>query len=400
MSTKYQADVTFEGNVTVSGTFTAAGVPTLQGLTLLVNGNAAAGTDEDPAIALLGGDGGSELIRTTIGQDSSADKAFVKMQGGAAGATEKSMTLHVGAIATVASVNSTLVLEAGASAANKPASLVNTGSTGVLAIAATTGVTIDAATSLAVGNASTNPTFSQLGTGQVSFAGNVNAPAGVDVNADSQALTVGASADLSISHNGTDTLVVNTTGHLRIDNQATTGKIQVDLGTNDGNTAFEVRNNSGSVVASITAAGVSTGFGSTVYMQSAEYASVLARGSSNTNILYASVTRTAAGSGCFTATTSAANGTYIQATRNCWVTVSLSLNRASGTAWIKTAAALSNTLNAGDTDSRGAKDYAVANESLSHTFYLASGNYAWTAMSADPGAQAEINKLSFVAMAV
>lgn len=111
-------------------------------LTMLINSNAAAGTNEDPALALLGGDGSTNLERTTLVQDSSAGKVSIKRQSGALGTTEASPTLHIGAIATTAAVNSTLVLEAGASSTNKPASFVNTGSTGVLAITGTTGVTL------------------------------------------------------------------------------------------------------------------------------------------------------------------------------------------------------------------------------------------------------------------
>jgi redox-sensitive bicupin YhaK (pirin superfamily) len=78
----------------------------------------------------------------------------------------------------------------------------------------------------------------------VTFAGNVNASAGLDVNADNQALTVGAGADLSISHDGANTTITSTTGNLTIDNTAAGSDTIFVLGTNDNTTEFQVQNNS------------------------------------------------------------------------------------------------------------------------------------------------------------
>lgn len=378
MATTFQDAITFASDVTITGTLTATGIPTLNGATLTINADAAAATDQDPALAMKGGSGSTNLEVHTFGQDSSAGKAFIKRQSGAAGTTEASPALHIGAIATTAAVNSTLVLEAGASSTNKPASLVNTGSTGVLAITATTGVTLsdsvatlslnagaltenalasvdlspsgsvgiaagttaqisgttvslsgttavsaivpdntanafrvleganeyvkvtttNSSEAITLGNATTNPAITTLGTGQITLAGNVNATggldvtgaaltiasqaitqtgsgqvdfvgnvdasAGVDIDADSQALTVGFSADLSISHNGTDSLITNTTGNLRIDNQAVTGAVHIDLGTDTSATKFAVRNNSGTELFSVNGAGTFTGLPATV----------------------------------------------------------------------------------------------------------------------------------------
>lgn len=504
MATTFQDNITFAGDVSIAGTLTATGIPTLNGATLTINADAAAGTDQDPALAMKGGDGGTEIIVTTFGQDSSADKAYIKMQGGAAGTTEKSMTLHVGALATTAAVNSTLVLEAGASSTNKPASLVNTGSTGVLAITGTTGVTVsdsvatlslnagaltenalasvdlspsgsvsiaagttaqmsgttvslsgttavsaivpdntanafrvleganeyvkvtttNSSEAITLGNATTNPAITTLGTGQITLAGNVNATggldvtgaaltvasqaitqtgsgqvdfvgnvdasAGVDIDADSQALTVGASADFSLLHNGTDTLVTNTTGNLRFDNQAVTGKVQIDLGTDDGNTAFEVRNNSGAVLASMTGAGVSTGFGSTVYSQSLELIAMRAFGSTNTNVLRtATADQRATGTGCFVSTDSATLGRYVTASRNIEMTVSCRFNITGGNLIIRSGA-----------PGGGVPDNSIAPDALEKdrnagtggatavgmcsTFYMASGEVCWVSADATP----------------
>lgn len=481
MATTFQDNITFAGDVSIAGTLTATGIPTLNGATLTINADAAAATDQDPALAMKGGDGGTEIIVTTFGQDSSADKAYIKMQGGAAGTTEKSMALHVGALATTAAVNSTLVLEAGASSTNKPASLVNTGSTGVLAITGTTGVTLsdsvatlslnagaltenalasvdlspsgsvgiaagttaqisgttvslsgttavsaivpdntanafrvleganeyvkvtttNSSEAITLGNATTNPAITTLGTGQITLTGNVNAPAGVDVNADSQAMTVGASADLSISHNGTDSLITNTTGNLRIDNQAVTGAVQIDLGTDTSATKFAVRNNSGTELFSVDGAGTVVGAGSTVFRQVLERDSGLAQASTNTTIIRFTNAVQAAGSGCFTFTDSATDGSYITASVNCMVTVAVTLNRASGTVWIKSAASLSNALNATDTDIKGVADFSVANEGAVATFYMPAGNKAWVASSAAPGGSyARLNRFMVSAVSV
>lgn len=53
-------------------------------------------------------------------------------------------------------------------------------------------------------------------TGIITASTNLNASAGVDIDADNQSFTVGASADFTISHDGTNTTLDNNTGVLRI----------------------------------------------------------------------------------------------------------------------------------------------------------------------------------------
>ena len=77
------------------------------------------------------------------------------------------------------------------------------------------------------------------------FDGNIDATGGLDINADSVALTVGAGADLSIEHDGTDTTMTSATGNLLIDNTNAIGKTQIQLGSNASITTFEILNNSG-----------------------------------------------------------------------------------------------------------------------------------------------------------
>lgn len=431
----FHDSITFASDVTVSGTFTASGVPTLNGTTLLVNGDATAGTDQDPAIALLGGDGGSELIRTTLGQDSSADKAFIKMQGGSAGATEKSMTLHVGTIGTTAAVNSTIVLEAGASSTNKPASLVNTGSTGVLAITGTSGVTLSDSTatlSLASGaltaTSLVSATLAPSGAATVNPAGaaslessaaaiNVGAnavaqPVNIGTGAAARVITVGNAASASLTlEAGVGALTVNadtgmtisnaSSGNITIDNQAATGEIRVDLGTDTSATKFAVRNNSGTTLFSVDGAGTVTGAGGTVSRQVLERDAGTSQGSGNTNIIRFTNAVAAAGSGCFTFTDSAADGSYITASVNCMVTIAATVNRASGTLWIKSAASLSNSVSATDTDIKAVADFATANEGATATFYMAAGDRAWVSLSAAPGGSyARLNRLMVSAISI
>ena len=87
--------------------------------------------------------------------------------------------------------------------------------------------------------------ITQTGSGQVDFAGNVDASAGVDIDADNQSLTIGAGADLSISHNGTDTTITSATGDLIIDNTNATGSTIIRLGTDTSATDFQVQGDGG-----------------------------------------------------------------------------------------------------------------------------------------------------------
>lgn len=76
-----------------------------------------------------------------------------------------------------------------------------------------------------------------------------SSPAGFAAGAaipDSQTLEIGTGADLSISHDGTDSLIANTTGDLIVSNSNTTGAVNVVLGTQDGATTFAVQDSTSS----------------------------------------------------------------------------------------------------------------------------------------------------------
>ena len=95
--------------------------------------------------------------------------------------------------------------------------------------------------------------------GQVDFAANVDASLGLDIDADNQSLTIGASADLSVLHNGTNTIATSATGNFILDNTAVTGFTYMDLGTDTALTGWGVRNNTGTVQFAVNAGGVVSG---------------------------------------------------------------------------------------------------------------------------------------------
>ncbi len=68
-------------------------------------------------------------------------------------------------------------------------------------------------------------------------------------------LTVGTGDDLTIVHNGTNTLLTSVTGDLIFDNTLVTGSTIFDLGTDTSATDFLIRNNSGTQLLSMNGAG-------------------------------------------------------------------------------------------------------------------------------------------------
>ena len=72
-------------------------------------------------------------------------------------------------------------------------------------------------------------------TGVITASTNLNANAGLDITADSQSFTVGASADFTITHDGTDTTLDNNTGILKIEGAASSS-IQINAAGADVDT--------------------------------------------------------------------------------------------------------------------------------------------------------------------
>ncbi len=125
----------------------------------------------------------------------------------------------------------------------------------------------DANTIFRVENNSETGVFNVQGNGQATLIGNLNVTSGIDVTLDNQPITVGLSADLSIVHNGTNTVTTSTTGDYIVDNTAATGSSIMQLGTDTDAVDFQVQNNSGNYVLKaygdqkLTAAGDITGRG-------------------------------------------------------------------------------------------------------------------------------------------
>jgi len=140
------------------------------------------------------------------------------------------------------------------------------------------------ATDFQVQNNSASPLLTVDGAGQATFAGNVDATNGLDVTTavlstaagftnsggealisggnlqlnDSINLTVGTGDDLTIVHNGTNTVITSVTGDLIIDNTLVTGSTLLDLGTDTSATDVQIRNNTGTALMTVNGAGQAT----------------------------------------------------------------------------------------------------------------------------------------------
>ena len=86
---------------------------------------------------------------------------------------------------------------------------------------------------------------------QVDSSGNVT------MNADTT-FTLGAGSDITLTHNGTNTVLTSATGNLLIDNTNTTGSTQLQLGTDTNATDFQVLNNSGTTLFEVDGSGTGT----------------------------------------------------------------------------------------------------------------------------------------------
>ncbi len=108
-----------------------------------------------------------------------------------------------------------------------------------------------AATSFQVQNDTGTAQFTVDASGQADFVGNVDASGGVDIDADNQSLTIGAGADFSILHNGTNTLATSAVGDFVLDNTNATGSTIIQLGTDDDATDFQVQNDTGTAALTV-----------------------------------------------------------------------------------------------------------------------------------------------------
>jgi hypothetical protein len=91
--------------------------------------------------------------------------------------------------------------------------------------------------------------------GTLDVTGNADFSAGVDVDVDSQKVTVGASADGEWYHDGTDTRMNNKVGNMIFDNQASAKAIQMIFGGDGATDTFNIKNNSLTDLVEVTGEG-------------------------------------------------------------------------------------------------------------------------------------------------
>jgi hypothetical protein len=73
----------------------------------------------------------------------------------------------------------------------------------------------NAVTNVNFGNVTDNPAYSFLGTGTTAFGGVLNVTGNININNDTGLLRLGASADLTLTHDGTNSIIANATGQLQ-----------------------------------------------------------------------------------------------------------------------------------------------------------------------------------------
>ena len=184
-------------------------------LTFTINQDAVAGSDEDACLALFGGDGGTELIESRLCQDSSTDRMYLWTTQSMTADTDSDRTSHLtlgpeGAFnATGNDADAILELRG-----HRPGEAVGVFKTATLTLdASAIAVSLDlaagqvkiggsAATTVILGNGTDNTAITQVGTGIVTFTGNVNATNGLDVTV----------ADLTIAGSGVDLIFNDTDG--------------------------------------------------------------------------------------------------------------------------------------------------------------------------------------------
>ena len=132
--------------LTSNGNTNAPAISTTNGLTFTVNNDAAQGTDEDPAVFLTGGDGGTDLVRTLWRQDSSAETVYFSTQRNANGAgyTDIAPVVIIGLPTQTADLDPTLRFSGGTGSVNASVDIVFDGSADVLTFTNAVGYTFDA----------------------------------------------------------------------------------------------------------------------------------------------------------------------------------------------------------------------------------------------------------------
>jgi hypothetical protein len=205
------SNVIVGGNLTVNGTTTTIDSETL--------------TVEDPFLTLAknnsGGDANTfdqgllfnrgSLDNVAFFWDESADEFVVAVTAGETGSTAGNVTITSYAQARIGIVKADTSLDTGAiKALDGTAAATIANSTGIITIPSSVLTTTDINGGTIDGTAIGGNARS---TGQFT---SIDANAGIDIDADNQSLTVGAGADFTIAHDGTDTTLDNNTGILKI----------------------------------------------------------------------------------------------------------------------------------------------------------------------------------------
>ena len=241
----------------------AGGVGAAGGQVSVIAGDGGAATADDNGADGGAGyfDGGAGGAGSAAGTGLAGEGGASYLRGGTGGAG--------GALINAGKGGNVFVLAGNAGAAGGLGGPVNGGNAYVRAGNATgagsngTLYLGDANTSAISLGSADNPTIIQVGTGQVTFLGNVNAALGLDVNADSQYVTVGADGDFQIGHDGTTTTCTNSLGDLVFDNTDVDDDIVVQLGTDSTATAFKVKNDTGDILMQVLS-GAATAAAATV----------------------------------------------------------------------------------------------------------------------------------------
>jgi hypothetical protein len=112
-----------------------------------------------------------------------------------------------------------------------------------------------------INNSNNGTLFNIFGSGDAQFTGNLDCRNGLDIEVDNTFLTIGASSDLTMTYDGSDSKIQSNTGDLIIDNTNPIGSTIIRLGTDTTATAFEVQSNSYTKVLTVDSVGAITATG-------------------------------------------------------------------------------------------------------------------------------------------
>ena len=210
-------NVTVGGNLTVNGVTTTIESTTLQIedplLTLAKNNSGGAGNTYDQGLLINRGSDTNQFI----GWDESDDE-FAVFSTSDTGSTAGNINLTAYADFAAKDVYADSFVATGITIEDNNITATQTNDDLILTGSGTGSVRIDLADINGGAIDGTAIGANSRSTGQFT---SIDANAGIDIDADSQSLRIGAGADFTVAHDGTNTQVTNTTGILKIDGAAT-----------------------------------------------------------------------------------------------------------------------------------------------------------------------------------